>query len=56
MSDRITIRLDKRMREIIDGIAMAERKNASQIVREALYEYLVSIRTEGNQTSKQSLR
>jgi len=41
VSDRITIRIDKRMREIIDGIAMAERKNASQIVREALYDYLI---------------
>jgi predicted transcriptional regulator len=40
MSDRITIRLDEKMKMIIEGLATAERKSASQIIRDALYEYL----------------
>ncbi len=43
MSDRITIRLDERMREIVHGLALAERKSASQVVRDALYDYLKAI-------------
>ena len=40
MSDRITILLDEKMKMIIEGLATAERKSASQIIRDALYEYL----------------
>jgi len=47
MSDRITIRLDEKMREIIEGLALTERKSASQIIRDALYEYLKAIESEG---------
>tara|TARA_R100000664_G_C2757760_1_gene146164 strand:- start:4423 stop:4566 length:144 start_codon:yes stop_codon:yes gene_type:complete len=47
MSDRITIRLDKRMKEIIEGLALSERRSASQIVREALYEYLKAVEASG---------
>ena len=47
LSDRITIRLDDRMRGIVENIATIERKSASQIVREALYEYLEAIAETG---------
>jgi predicted transcriptional regulator len=47
MSDRITIRLDERMKMIIEGIATTERKSASQIIRDALYEYLKAIEEKG---------
>jgi predicted transcriptional regulator len=47
MSDRITIRLDEVMRRIIEGMALAERKSASQIVRDALNEYLKAIEAKG---------
>ena len=47
MSDRITIRLDERMKMIIEGLATTERKSASQIVRDALYEYLKTIEANG---------
>jgi len=43
MSDRITIRLDERMKLIIEGLAATERKSASQIIRDALFRYLEDI-------------
>ena len=47
MSDRLTIRIDSRMREIIKGLAMAERKSASQVIRDALFAYFEKLRAEG---------
>ena len=52
MSDRITIRLNERLREIIEGLALAERKSASQIVRDALFQYLKAIEAENLSPSR----
>jgi len=46
MSDRITIRLDEKMRQIIEGLALSERKSASQIIRDALFRYLEEIESK----------
>jgi hypothetical protein len=47
MSDRMTIRLDQRMRLIVERLATVERKSASQVIRDALYKYLEAIEARG---------
>ena len=47
MSDRITIRVDGTMKRIIENIAVTERKSASQIIRDALYDYFEDFEARG---------
>jgi predicted transcriptional regulator len=47
MSDRITIRVDGTMKRIIENIATTERKSASQIIRDALYDYFEDFEARG---------
>ena len=47
MSDRITIRVDGTMKRIIESIASTERKSASQIIRDALYDYFEDFEARG---------